>query len=99
MGIAADPANFGPRSNTLLVSNNSVDGTISAFDSVPGNYVGAIRDEDGTTIVLNNLWGIVFGGGNKTDVATNELFITRGQEIGRAELAPSLPGHPTTCRI
>ena len=31
-GMAAAPANFGPLSNTLLVSNNSVNGTINAFD-------------------------------------------------------------------
>jgi len=86
-GIAAAPGNFGRLSNTLLVSNNSVNGTINAFDPTTGKFVGTIKDQNGKTIVLNNLWGIAFGGGNKTNGATNELFVTVGQGIGTAELA------------
>jgi uncharacterized protein (TIGR03118 family) len=86
-GIAAAPPNFGPLSNTLLVSNNAVRGTINAFDPITGNFVGTIKDEHGKPIVLNNLWGIAFGGGNSTNGATNTLFVTVGQGIGTAELA------------
>jgi len=86
-GIAAAPGNFGVLSNTLLVSNNSVRGTINAFDPTTGKFVGTIKDENGQPIVLNNLWGIAFGGGNSNNGATNELFVTVGQGIGPAELA------------
>jgi uncharacterized protein (TIGR03118 family) len=86
-GIAAAPGNFGPLSNTLLVSNNSVNGTINGFDPTTGKFVGTIKDENGKPIVLNNLWGIAFGGGNSSNGATNELFVTVGQGIGTAELA------------
>jgi uncharacterized protein (TIGR03118 family) len=86
-GIAAAPPNFGPLSNTLLVSNNSVNGTINGFDAVTGKFVGTIKDETGKPIILNNLWGIAFGGGDKSNGATNELFVTVGQGIGPAELA------------
>ncbi len=86
-GIAAAPPNFGPLSNTLLVSNNSVHGTINGFDPITGKFVGTIKDQDGKQIVLNNLWGIAFGGGNKSNGAQNELFVTVGQGIGTAELA------------
>lgn len=86
-GIAAAPPNFGPLSNTLLISNNSVNGTINGFDPITGKFVGTIKDDKGKPIVLNNLWGIAFGGGNKTNGATNELFVTVGQGIGPAELA------------
>jgi uncharacterized protein (TIGR03118 family) len=86
-GVAAAPPNFGPLSNTLLVSNNSVDGTINAFDPVTGTFVGTIRDENGKKIVLNNLWGIAFGGGTTSNGKQNELFVTVGQGIGTAELA------------
>ncbi|MGD0939088.1 MAG: TIGR03118 family protein [Terracidiphilus sp.] len=86
-GVAAAPANFGPLSNTLLISNNSVDGTINGFDPVTGKFVGAIRDERGEKIVLNNLWGIAFGGGTTNNGALNELFVTVGQGIGTNELA------------
>jgi uncharacterized protein (TIGR03118 family) len=86
-GIAAAPPNFGPLSNTLLISNNSVNGTINGFDPITGKFVGTIKDEKGKPIVLNNLWGIAFGGGNSTNGATNTLFVTVGQGIGTAELA------------
>jgi uncharacterized protein (TIGR03118 family) len=86
-GIAVAPPNFGPLSNTLLVSNNAVAGTINGFDPITGQFVGTIRDEDGRPIILNNLWGIAFGGGNTTNGATNEMFVTVGQGIGTAELA------------
>src|SRR5208282_1479584 len=62
-GVALAPSNFGPLSNTLLVSNNSVEGTINGFDPVSGRFVGTIRDRFGRKIVLNNLWGVAFGGG------------------------------------
>jgi uncharacterized protein (TIGR03118 family) len=86
-GVAAAPPNFGPLSNTLLISNNSVNGTINAFDPITGRFVGTIRDERGEKIVLNNLWGIAFGGGNTTNGALNELFVTVGQGVGTNELA------------
>jgi uncharacterized protein (TIGR03118 family) len=86
-GMAAAPPNFGPLSNTLLVSNNSVNGTINGFDPITGKFVGTIKDENRKPIILNNLWGISFGGGNTTNGATNELFVTVGQGIGGAELA------------
>jgi uncharacterized protein (TIGR03118 family) len=86
-GIAAAPANFGPLSNTLLVSNNSVNGTINGFDPITGKFVGTIKDQNGKPIVLNNLWGIAFGGGKSTNGQTNTLFVTVGQGIGPAELA------------
>ncbi|MFY9853266.1 MAG: TIGR03118 family protein [Terracidiphilus sp.] len=86
-GVALAPANFGPLSNTLLVSNNSVDGTINGFNATTGKFVGTMRDEHGRPIVLNNLWGVAFGGGATANGATNELFVTVGQGIGTAELA------------
>ena len=86
-GIALAPSNFGPLSNTLLVSNNSVEGTINGFDPVSGRFVGTIRDRFGRKIVLNNLWGVAFGGGTTNNGAANELFVTVGQGIGTNELA------------
>ena len=86
-GIALAPSNFGPLSNTLLVSNNSVQGTINGFNPVTGKYVGTVTDQHGTKIILNNLWGIAFGGGSPNNGATNQLFVTVGQGIGTSELA------------
>jgi uncharacterized protein (TIGR03118 family) len=87
-GVAAAPGNFGPLSNTLLISNNSVDGTINAFDPITGKFVGTVRDEEGNKIILNNLWGIAFGGGSTNNGAKNELFVTVGPGNGaQSEMA------------
>jgi uncharacterized protein (TIGR03118 family) len=86
-GVAAAPPNFGPLSNTLLVSNNAVEGTINAFDPITGQFVGTIRDQNGKKIILNNLWGIAFGGGSTANGALNALFVTVGPGIGTNELA------------
>ncbi len=75
-GMTLAPSDFGPLSNTLLVSNNSVDGTINGFDPVTGRFVGTIRDQHWRKIILNNLWGIAFGGGATNNGATNQLFVT-----------------------
>lgn len=79
-GFAIAPKNFGPLSNALLVSNNTNGGTINAFNSVTGQFVGTIRDTAGNNIVINQLWGIEFGGGSPKDGFTNELFYTAGPD-------------------
>jgi uncharacterized protein (TIGR03118 family) len=101
-GIALAPSNFGPLSNTLLVSNNSTPGTINGFDPMTGKFVGTIRDEFGRKMLFVNLWGIAFGGGAANNGAANELFVTVGPGNGaQAQLAGTfasivfspIPGH------
>jgi uncharacterized protein (TIGR03118 family) len=77
-GFALAPANFGPLSNALLVSNNTNFGTINAFNPVDGNFVGTVRDTTGKAILIDQLWGIEFGGGTSANGNKNELFFTAG---------------------
>ncbi|MGA7291107.1 MAG: TIGR03118 family protein [Terriglobales bacterium] len=77
-GLAVAPTNFGPLSNTLLVSNNTNSGTINAFNLQSGQFVGTVKDTNGKTIVVNQLWGIEFGGGASGNGRTNQLFFTAG---------------------
>jgi uncharacterized protein (TIGR03118 family) len=77
-GIVMAPSNFGPLSNTLLVSNNTNHGTINAFNAGTGKFVGQVRDAGGKAITIDQLWGIAFGGGTATNGATNQLFFTSG---------------------
>jgi uncharacterized protein (TIGR03118 family) len=87
-GIALAPSNFGPLSNTLLVSNNSSKGTINGFNPKTGEFVGTIKDHGGNKITFTNLWGIAFGGGHKANGAQNELFFAVGPGNGaQAQLA------------
>ena len=76
-GFAAAPSNFGPLSNTLLVSNNTNNGAIHAFNA-KGQLVGTIKDATGAVIQIDQLWAIDFGGGNSTNGGTNRLFFTAG---------------------
>jgi uncharacterized protein (TIGR03118 family) len=78
-GLAAAPKNFGPLSNTLLVSNNiNKNGTINAFNALTGQFVGTIKDTNGKAIHIDQLWGIAFGGGTSSNGGLNELFFTAG---------------------
>jgi len=77
-GIAVAPANFGKLSNALLISNNTNAGTIHAFNPVTGEFVGTVQDTSGKNIVIDQLWGIAFGGGTTNNGRTDQLFFTAG---------------------
>ena len=79
-GIAAAPSNFGPLSNTLLVTNNVTHGEINGFDPITGKFVGTLRDEWGKKIIINGVWEVAFGGGSTNNGATNTLFVTAGAD-------------------
>jgi uncharacterized protein (TIGR03118 family) len=81
-GMAAAPKNFGPLSNTLLVTNNvNKSGTINAFNSITGQFVGTMKDATtGKNINIDQLWGIEFGGGTANNGGINELFFTAGPD-------------------
>jgi len=77
-GTAIAPASFGKFSNTLLISNNTNAGTINAFNPITGQFVGTVKDATGKDIVIDQLWGIKFGGGTANNGRTNQLFFTAG---------------------
>jgi uncharacterized protein (TIGR03118 family) len=77
-GIAMAPSNFGPLSNTLLVSNNTNSGTINAYNPATGQFMGTVKDTSGKPIVIDQLWGIEFGGGTANNGRKNQLFFTAG---------------------
>jgi len=77
-GFAVAPKNFGALSNALLVSNNTNNGTINAFNLQSGQFVGTVKDGNGKNIVIDQLWGIAFGGGSANNGRTNQLFFTSG---------------------
>src|SRR5580658_1315473 len=77
-GFAVAPSNFGPLSGTLLISNNTNSGTINGFDPTTGAFVGTLTNSAGKNIVINQLWGIEFGGGSSSNGNTDQLFYTAG---------------------
>ena len=82
-GIAKAPADFGPMSNAMLISNNTSRGRINAFDA-SGTFLGPLLDANGQPIEIDNLWGIAFGhdggapNGGPRSTPHNFLFFTAG---------------------
>jgi uncharacterized protein (TIGR03118 family) len=77
-GFAMAPANFGPLSNTLLVSNNTNEGTINGFNPQTGAFVGTVKDMSGKPIHIDQLWAIDFGGDTPANGSSSTLFFTAG---------------------
>ena len=78
-GMAVAPSNFGPLSNTLLVSNNlNNTGDINGFDLKTGKFVGTVTYSNGKPIYIDQIWGIMFGGGSSANGQTNQLFWAAG---------------------
>lgn len=86
-GFAAAPPNFGPLSNTLLVTNNlNGSGTINGFNALTGQFVGPVKDASGANIKIDQLWGITFGDGSANNGSKNHLFFTAGPSNNQAGL-------------
>jgi len=77
-GLAVAPSNFGPMSNALLVSNNTMNGNINAYNATTGKFLRALKNAAGKALVINGLWGIEFGGGTTSNGAKNALYFTAG---------------------
>jgi uncharacterized protein (TIGR03118 family) len=75
-GLALAPSNFGQFSSDLLVGNFG-DGTINVFDPTTGAFLGTLDDASGNPIVIQGLWGLLFGNGGNGG-ATDELFFSAG---------------------
>jgi len=94
-GLALAPSNFGPFSNTLLVSNNLPNGNIVALDPNTGKFLGRLKDQSGKVIHIDQIWGIDFGGGTDNNGARNTLFFTAGPSnysnglFGKITFAPA----------
>ena len=50
---------------------------INIFNPKTGAFLGQLPDQAGDPIVINGLWGIVFGNGNKAG-ELDELFFASG---------------------
>ena len=77
-GVAFAPADFGALSNTLLVTNFG-DGTIAGYDLKTREFVDVMRDEMSKPIVIDQIWGIIFGNGHSLG-DSNALYFTAGPE-------------------
>ena len=75
-GVVTAPADFGPFSNQLLVSNFS-DGTIVGFDTATRRATEYMRDTSGNIVKIQGLWNLLFGNGASLGDA-NALYFAAG---------------------
>jgi uncharacterized protein (TIGR03118 family) len=76
-GLAVAPANFGQFSDALLVGNFG-DGHVNAFNRTTGAFLGVLKNKSNQPIVINGLWGLIFGNGSSLTGSKNTLFFTAG---------------------
>lgn len=77
-GIAKAPADFGPMSGAILISNNTTKGQILAFNPESGQFLGELRDANGKAIEVDGIWALQFGQDGGPNGAHNQLFFTGG---------------------
>jgi uncharacterized protein (TIGR03118 family) len=74
-GLALAPKGFGAKQDRLLVGNFG-SGTIMAFEA-DGDFQGLLRDERDKPVVIDGLWGLIFGNDAKGG-RSQTLYFTAG---------------------
>lgn len=87
-GLAYAPSDFGALSNHLLVGNFG-DGTIAAYDAKTHAFVDHVKDEKGSALKVDKIWGILFGNGESLG-DSNALYFAAGPDDERDGLFGSL---------
>ena len=76
-GMALAPASFGQFAGDLLVGNFG-DGHINVYNPTTGQRLGQLRGANGQPIVIDGLWGLMFGNGNAA--GNNQLLFSAGPD-------------------
>jgi uncharacterized protein (TIGR03118 family) len=74
-GLALAPRGFGRFSGDLLVGNFG-NGHINVYNPMTGKHLGQLQRPSGKPIVIDGLWGLMFGNGNAAK--TSELLFSAG---------------------
>ena len=93
-GLAMAPSNFGAFGGDLLVGNFG-DGRINAYNAATGQWLGALDDASGNPLVIDGLWGLMFGNGVNGG-GLDTLFFTAGPDGESNGLFGSLTAVPET---
>jgi uncharacterized protein (TIGR03118 family) len=87
-GLAFAPANYGALSHALLVANFG-DGTIAAYDAATRSFLGYVQDANGKPVVIDKIWGLIFGNGQSLG-DTDALYFAAGPDEEQDGLFGSL---------
>jgi uncharacterized protein (TIGR03118 family) len=86
-GVVQASADFGAFSNDILIGNFG-DGLINAFDPNSGQFLGSLKDGNGSPITNLDLHSMIFGDG--TVGSANTLYLTAGLAGGTSGLFSSI---------
>ena len=92
-GVAIAPATFGAFAGAVLVGNFGGAGYITAFDGSNGNFLGYLRNADGSFVSIPGLWGLQFGNGASLG-DTDALYFAAGTNDEAGGLFGSLRYRP-----
>jgi uncharacterized protein (TIGR03118 family) len=76
--IAKAPGDFGLYSHDLLVGNFG-SGQIDVYDPATGEFKGRLNDASNHAIAISGLWGLSFGSGGTSGLATS-LYFSAGSD-------------------
>jgi uncharacterized protein (TIGR03118 family) len=76
-GAELAPQDFGTFSHALLIANRG-SGTIAAFNTADGQFLGNFEDTSGNTLVIPGLWGIETGAGSAGSGSATALYFAAG---------------------
>jgi uncharacterized protein (TIGR03118 family) len=75
-GVAAAPASFGDIAGDILIGNFG-NGHINIFDPSTGEFIGKLRDSQNKAIVIDGLWTLMVGNGQRGG-DSNKIYFTAG---------------------
>lgn len=72
-GVVWAPRDFGEFSNTILVGNFG-SGWIAAFNGFTYQFLGFMKNPDGSLVTIDGLWSLTFGNGGSAGPSTTLYF-------------------------
>jgi uncharacterized protein (TIGR03118 family) len=75
-GVAVAPASFGDIAGDILIGNFG-NGHINIFDPTTGEFIGKLRDSQNKAIVIDGLWTLMVGNGQRGG-DSSKIYFTAG---------------------
>jgi len=72
-GVVWAPRDFGEFSNTILVGNFG-SGWVAAFNGFTYQFLGFMKNPDGSLVTIDGLWSLTFGNGGSAGPSTTLYF-------------------------
>ena len=75
-GVVEAPLSFGKFGGMIIIGNFG-DGHLNAFDPITGAFQGQLNQPNGSTVIIEGLWGLAFGNDGSAG-SSDVLYFTAG---------------------